>query len=1121
MKIANIVVNEFGKWKNLKLGQFSDGISVIFGPHGSGKTTVKDFLHGVFFGFDGPRLNSYLPVRLRSNTTHDVSSSIGYLEVQSQEGLSRVSRVPIAGGPDPINQLNYHPTANSSISGTPLPVQLGLDETTYSQFFNIGFADPMSTLAPTISSLTHHYSVPLGRLGSVSAANTSIIRQKEELASQIRALLETLNGQRSDLLQKINSTGNNRAEIDSLTRQINHLTTQIRNIEIKYNDLIGRSRELDIEIQDLREQIDFLRQQGETITIREKDVLPQLLQKLDSIEQQLVRWHKVQVDVQGQRTRLKEELVDWLPSQEVASEFSNIPYEDVRTLIQSIESRVDDMSSYVNQIESYDNQYHTRSGVTGNMHKTLGSMKEEIYQLCRELNEQHLAVKRKMVVNELKQLRRCYAEVSEHIKRLSTRREDLIAEVRRHDAARADLIQRASHQICQCNHHEQYLTDRQRTEADMVRYERREANVSAELARLHQLEDDRRRIQADMESIHREVEDLKRRNNDLILRRDGLKPMHDVEAWRRELTQIERRIEEEDKRLLLTIDEIEREKTRTVKRTSPFLEQAETYLRRISNQELGEIWLNEQPRELCVARTNNQQSSFMNLSRQNQDLVRLSLALTAAKHENSNSIPLVLDDLFSNLDLETTRRVVDMLIDYKRTTSRQILLFTSKSQILQMFASRGITTMELPSYQPVETPRETTRYPQRTELVSTHLFDYIEPETMSTETIVGSTHYLYNESERTFVEPPTLQTRTSIPSPTPTKFQIDEGTLLGDTQLIGPDQLVHLRKVGVRTVGDLLNFDPSNLDENEHELEFDQVHSWQAQSLLMLTIPQLRATDAMILYLSGIRDPEDFNNIDTNGLANRIQEFSRTTRGRRMMSSGFTYDHNRLNSWRQQARSNYERYSNRFRGYRRRRNSHRSSLDRNYDQSNRVQSNYERSPRPPRETRSNGQSSSSSRTSTSRTTNSRSSSKSQKFYLDLTSDIEAGPSIGPRTAERFYKIGIRTVAEFLGADAEQMAEQIDYKRIKASDVRAWQQQATLVCRIPQLRGHDAQFLVACGVTEPEDLAGMDPEKLFGIVGPYSKTREGQKIVRSGKAPDLAEIKDWISWAQQTRALAAA
>jgi nucleotidyltransferase/DNA polymerase involved in DNA repair len=144
-----------------------------------------------------------------------------------------------------------------------------------------------------------------------------------------------------------------------------------------------------------------------------------------------------------------------------------------------------------------------------------------------------------------------------------------------------------------------------------------------------------------------------------------------------------------------------------------------------------------------------------------------------------------------------------------------------------------------------------------------------------------------------------------------------------------------------------------------------------------------------------------------------------------------------------------------------------------------------------------------------------------KFHLGTADPIEDAPSIGPRTAERFEAVGINTVADFLQADPEAIAKQLDYRRINADLLRRWQQQTTLACRIPQLRGHDAQILVACGITDPEALAKMDAQALWDKVGPLVKSNEGKRIIRNGKAPDFEEVYRWIQWAGHARELRAA
>ncbi|MEM6473768.1 MAG: DUF4332 domain-containing protein [Planctomycetota bacterium] len=131
------------------------------------------------------------------------------------------------------------------------------------------------------------------------------------------------------------------------------------------------------------------------------------------------------------------------------------------------------------------------------------------------------------------------------------------------------------------------------------------------------------------------------------------------------------------------------------------------------------------------------------------------------------------------------------------------------------------------------------------------------------------------------------------------------------------------------------------------------------------------------------------------------------------------------------------------------------------------------------------------------------------------------PTIGPRMASRLEAIGIMTVDDLLITNAATIAEQLDHRRVTEDVVLQWQQQATLVCRVPMLRGHDAQLLVAGGVTTPEELASYNADDLLAIIDPVSRSSEGQRYIRSGKAPDHQEITEWISFAQHHRTLNAA
>jgi nucleotidyltransferase/DNA polymerase involved in DNA repair len=144
-----------------------------------------------------------------------------------------------------------------------------------------------------------------------------------------------------------------------------------------------------------------------------------------------------------------------------------------------------------------------------------------------------------------------------------------------------------------------------------------------------------------------------------------------------------------------------------------------------------------------------------------------------------------------------------------------------------------------------------------------------------------------------------------------------------------------------------------------------------------------------------------------------------------------------------------------------------------------------------------------------------------RFYLETTDAIRDAPSIGPRTAERLYQIGVQSVGDLLGAEPDTMAARLDDRRTSAETIRIWQTQARLVCRVPNLRGHDAQILVACGITEPRVLSEQLPRALHKRVRRFLSTAAGKRLGRNRKAVELAEVAAWIEWGASARQLRAA
>ncbi len=140
-----------------------------------------------------------------------------------------------------------------------------------------------------------------------------------------------------------------------------------------------------------------------------------------------------------------------------------------------------------------------------------------------------------------------------------------------------------------------------------------------------------------------------------------------------------------------------------------------------------------------------------------------------------------------------------------------------------------------------------------------------------------------------------------------------------------------------------------------------------------------------------------------------------------------------------------------------------------------------------------------------------------RFHLTLDHDVVDGPTIGPKTAERLYPHGIKTVGDLLKAEPAALAGLLNNRHIMPETVADWQDQARLVCSVPGLRGTHAQLLVGAGYRSAHAIAVAEADKLCADVLAFAASANGQRLLRNGDPPDIEKIKGWLEAALSVKA----
>lgn len=296
MNITDISIDGFGNWNNLRLEGLPDGLSVLYGPNETGKTTLMQFVRTVFYGLSAERRQRYYP------PVHGGRAG-GSLALSTAQGRYTLSRfIHPEDGPQTLGRLTV-----SAADGTRQPERLvsgllgHIDEATFNHVFGVGMnelqelgllgdtaaADLLYKLAagidrvslvdvigeldasrqrlfytggaaqpsliPQLTAQRDQLRSTISQLAASGEQYTGLLRRREELSHEIeqlegrRAELE----RRSELVESANALRERWLRRTALDRQLHELTG-LRDLPV---GIVDRADALAAQIKDCRERL--------------------------------------------------------------------------------------------------------------------------------------------------------------------------------------------------------------------------------------------------------------------------------------------------------------------------------------------------------------------------------------------------------------------------------------------------------------------------------------------------------------------------------------------------------------------------------------------------------------------------------------------------------------------------------------------------------------------------------------------------------------------------------------------------------------------------------------------------------------------------------------------------
>jgi len=694
----------------------------------------------------------------------------------------------------------------------------------------------------------------------------------------------------------------------------------------------------------------------------------------------------------------------------------------------------------------------------------LHSMQRDLHEVCHHLSRYEAQSAAEALKQQVQQLRRCERELLQSVEKLVEERARLLRKIADKYHLTSDQVTLTFGDWCQCNDHEHLYDWLLKDESTKHTGRRVDSHQRTRLEdALARLQSQRKEASLRAEECRRQLREIERgrpvaslQTADPVLRQTEVELLRELDAYQRLASDAEMR----DK-MRAELEEVRRQLAhlpQTPVTLSQYRESVNRHILGLS-QNFYRFALNSQPDLRAVPWSETLNPSVAGSvvqpsnARRQVEVPRAilctaqRLAIAQALATRGEDVPVILDQPFDGLSPDVQRSALDYLSLVAQR--QQIIMLTEETQVADRIKDRRGNVLALST-----------------------ILDTSRPDDDINRVLTS----FANEHEADKWYRPS---REPAPRPRTRQYYLSEYSQIEELPVIPQAAADRCHVLGIDIVGDLLDADPSWLASRMRLAKIGEstVRNWQSIAILLCSVRGLRPFDARVLVGSGIRNAKQLSSIHPTQLLDRVEQFLTTEIGQRILRSGNSYELSRISSWIAAAKSGVTRVHRnqkesqhrevdqdvdvrrRHSGMRKRdarlgeveqTEASRSQAGRRRDRSGVPRDQYglagrqRRADRAHRNTLSThfGKEPNAGAARTERTAvrsddvhakknpgaDRTQSGAAYRYYLELSSSVQDGPSIGERAAGRLNSQGIHTVEQLLKANPETVARMPGHRR---------------------------------------------------------------------------------------------